>query len=166
VPRMDETTRTCHWCSTPIPTGETACPKCGAAAEGVAGEIPGLTTIDPRAPRGALPEMVPNPIEWLRAGKDPAGNNSAYKVPSEDVLREMRKMELEAEVLNAETTLLDPFGEPLVDAVAPSDEATAPQAQGPLDGTGPAGEKELGELGDAWGAGRADMDSKGSSRLG
>jgi hypothetical protein len=163
---MDETARTCHWCSSPIPTGGATCPKCGAAAEGTAGEIPGLTTIDPRAPRGALPEMVPNPIGWLRAGLAPTGSSAAYQVPSDDVLREMRKMELEAEILNAETSRPDPFGELVVDAGAPSDGAIAAPERGGLDATGPAGEKNLSELGHAWGDKDPNWDNKGSSKLG
>jgi hypothetical protein len=163
---MDETVRTCPWCSSPIPTGATACPRCGAAAEGAAGEIPGLTTIDPEAPRGDLPGMVPNPIGWLRAGMAPAGSNAAYHVPSEDVLREMRKMELEAEILNAGTSRLDPFPDEAADAGAPSDAAIAALEHGLLDAAGPAGEKDLAELGRAWSDKDPNWDNKGTSKRG
>jgi hypothetical protein len=148
---MDETTRTCHWCSSPIAPGATVCPKCGAAAEGtVPGDIPGLTTIDPRAPRGTLPDAVPNPIEWLRAGHQADANSGAYHAPSEEVRREMRKMELEAEILNAGTSLIDAVSGEALDAGAPSEEAIEALENGMLDQTGPAGEKDLADLGAVW----------------
>ena len=148
---MDETTRTCHWCSSPIAPGATVCPKCGAAVEGtVPGDFPGLTTIDPKTPRGTLPDAVPNPIEWLRAGNAADGNSDAYHAPSEEVRREMRKMELEAEVLNAGTSLMNPTGDEALDAGAPSEEALEALEHGMLDQTGPAGEKDLADLGAAW----------------
>jgi hypothetical protein len=163
---MDETIRNCHWCSSPIPSGGTTCPKCGAVAEGAAGEIPGLTAVDPSAPRADPPDMVPNPIGWLRAGHAPTGSSSAYQVPSDDVLREMRKMELEAEILNAGTSRMDPFGDEAIDAGAPSDAAIAALEHGLLDATGPAGEKDMAELGLAWSDTEPDRDDKGTGNLG
>ena len=152
VPRMDETSRTCHWCSTPIPPEATACPKCGAAVEGaVVTDIPGLTTIDPKAPRGALPDALPNPIDWLLTGnKNEAANEEAFRVPSDEVRREMRKLELEAEILNAGTEVMNPAGDSSLDVGAPSKEAIEALENGLLDPTGPAGETDLADLAAPW----------------
>ena len=46
----DSSTRICPWCSTSIPAGAAACPKCGAAVEGATVlDIPGVTVADPKA---------------------------------------------------------------------------------------------------------------------
>jgi len=148
---MDETTQTCPWCSSPIPPGATACPKCGAVVEGAhPTDIPGLTTIDPKAPKAELPGSVPNPVDWFTAGRDPVFSNSAFKAPSPEVEREIRKMELEAEILNAGTSLMNPTGDVTIDAGAPSGEAIEALEDGLLDKTGPAGETDLADLATPW----------------
>lgn len=149
---MDETARTCPWCSTPIPPEATACPKCGATVEGaVATDLPGLTTIDPKAPRVALPDALPNPIEWLLTGhRDEAANEEAFRVPSDEVRREIRKLELEAAILNAGTETMNPSGDVSLDVGAPSGAAIDAAENGLLDATGPAGETDLADLAAPW----------------
>jgi hypothetical protein len=148
VRRMDQTSRICHWCSTPIPPDATACPKCGAAVEGaVAADIPGLTAVDPKSPRAEMPETVPNPIGWLRAGKDAtAPNAEAFRPPSDAVRREMRRIELEAQIENAGTELMNPTGDESLDAGPPSEEAIEALESGLLHHTGPAGETNMTDL--------------------
>jgi hypothetical protein len=105
---MDETMRACPWCSARIAADAKACPECGAALEqGAAPEpdIPGLTSVDPRAsldrPLGALPD----PLGWRRAGDQPVpGGDEAFQPPSEAVRLEMRRLELEAEKTRLENT--------------------------------------------------------------
>jgi hypothetical protein len=96
---MDETIRTCPWCSTRIAADTEACPKCGAVLErGAAPDIPGLTSVDPKAILRRPPGAIPDPIGWLRAGDGPvSGGDEALQPPSEAVRLEMRRMELEAE---------------------------------------------------------------------
>ena len=149
---MDQTPRTCPWCSTPIPPDAGACPRCGAAVEGsVTTDIPGLTTVDPKAPRTGLPDAVPNPIEWLRAGHDvDAASEEAFRPPSDAVRLEMRKIELEAQLENAGTDMMNPTGDESIEVGAPSAEAIAAYEAGLLDQTGPAGETDLNEVAGPW----------------
>jgi hypothetical protein len=149
---MDETTHICPWCSTPIPPGATACSKCGALVEGaVATEIPGVTVVDPEATLGPKPGVVPNPLSWLQAGSDVAPTSeAAFQPPSEEVRLEMRKIELETQIENAGTEVMNPTGDESLDAGEPSDEAIAAEEAGLLDETGPAGETDLAELAGPW----------------
>ncbi|MGA3058232.1 MAG: zinc-ribbon domain-containing protein [Candidatus Limnocylindrales bacterium] len=149
---MDETTHICPWCSTPIPPGAKACSKCGALVEGaVATDIPGVTVVDPEATLGPKPGVVPNPLSWLRAGSDDGvTDEAAFQPPSEAVRLEMRKIELETQIENAGTEVMDPTGDESLDAGEPSDEAIAAAEAGQLDETGPAGETDLAELAGPW----------------
>ena len=149
---MDETPHICPWCSTPIPPGAAACPKCGALVEGApAVDLPGVTTVDPEAKLGPEPGALPNPLSWLQVGGDtPVTNEAAVQPPSEAVRLEMRKMELEAEIENAGTVLINPTGDESLEADAPSDEAIAAHEAGLLDSTGPAGETDLNDLAAPW----------------
>jgi hypothetical protein len=61
----------------------------------------------------------------------------------------MRKMELEAQIENAGTSVMNPKGDESIDVGAPSAEAIEAYDAGLLDKTGPAGETDLGELADA-----------------
>jgi hypothetical protein len=156
VRRMDETNRSCPWCSTPIPSTADACPKCGAIVEGaIAKDIPGLTVVDPKAvfgvpDEGMIPDIV-DPTALLRTPLfDAPVSPEALLPPSEAVRIEMRKMELEAQIENAGTELMNPNGDESIDAGAPSDEAIAAQKAGLLDQVGPAGETDLDELAAPW----------------
>jgi hypothetical protein len=155
VRRMEETNRICPWCSTPIPSSATACPKCGALVEGaVVQDIPGLTVVDPKATIGADEGLVPDfvdPKALLRAGVAAgAVNPDAIRPPSEAVRLEMRKIELEAQIENAGTEVMNPTGDESRDAGAPSAEAIEAYEAGLLDKTGPAGETDLGDLAAPW----------------
>jgi hypothetical protein len=152
---MDESNRICPWCSTPIPAGAAACPKCGALAEGsVAQEIPGLTVVDPRETRGPDAGPVPDGIDakarLLFGDAGVAADPEAFQPPSEAVRREMRKIELEAEIENAGSVVMSPTGDESRLAGAPSPEAIEAHEAGLLDKTGPAGEPDLGDLATPW----------------
>ena len=139
---MDETNRICPWCSTPIPTAQAACPKCGAVVEGaIIKEIPGLTVVDPKATLGS--DYAPTVL-----GAVP--DHDPFEPPSEAVRREMRKMELEAQIENAGTTVMNPTGDESIAVGPPSIEALEAYNAGLLDKTGPAGETDLGELAAPW----------------
>ncbi len=153
---MDETTsRICPWCSTEIPAGAGACPNCGALVEGAAApEIPILTVVDPAAtPRpdeGRIPDDL-EPKAWLQADDDgtPA-SGTAFEPPSDEVRLEMRKMELEAEIINAGTLVMNPTGDESIEVGAPSSEALVALESGLLDPVGPAGETDLADLAAPW----------------
>jgi hypothetical protein len=152
---MDETNRICPWCSTPIPATEKACPKCGAAVEGaIVAEVPGLTTVDTKAAIGPDPWSgadfgtagEPGAVEPLTAEEE----RQAVEPPSEPVRQEMRKLELEAEIENAGTDLINPTGEETIPAGLPSIEAIEAYEKGMLDETGPAGETDMAALAAPW----------------
>ncbi len=156
---MDETNRICPWCSTPIPASASACPRCGALVEGaIAKEIPGLTVVDPDATLGPSDGLVPdfmNPKALLDAGPgagSAAGpaNLEAILPPSDEVRREMRKIELESQIENAGSEVMNPNGDESIDVGAPSEEAIEAFEAGLLDEKGPAGETDLADLAGAW----------------
>jgi hypothetical protein len=153
---MEETNRICPWCSTPIPSSADACPKCHALVEGaIAKDIPGLTVVDPKATlaipdEGLAPDIV-DPKALLKVGVYEAPvNNEAILPPSDAVRLEMRKMELEAQIENAGTELMNPTGDESIDAGPPSIEAIEAYEAGLLDKEGPAGETDLAELAAPW----------------
>jgi hypothetical protein len=152
---MDETNRICPWCSTPIPTSASACPQCGALVEGaVAKDIPGVTVVDADATLGPDEGLIPDfidPKALLTVGHDPEPSSSDAILPPSDAVRlEMRKIELEAEIENAGTEVMNPTGDESIDVGAPSAEALEALASGQLDKTGPAGETDLEELAAPW----------------
>lgn len=122
----DSSTRICPWCSTPIPSGAAACPKCGAAVEGATVlEIPGVTVPDPKASLSFDEGLVPAaPVD-----------EAAVQPPSEAVRLEMRKMELEAEIANAGGVVLNPTGDEAIVVGRPSEEAIEALKAGLLDDT-------------------------------
>jgi hypothetical protein len=122
----DSSTRICPWCSTPIPAGAAACPKCGAAVEGATVlEIPGVTVPDPKASLSFDEGLVPAaPVD-----------EAAVQPPSEAVRLEMRKMELEAEIANAGGVVLNPTGDEAIVVGRPSEEAIEALKAGLLDDT-------------------------------
>ena len=147
--------RICPWCSTPIPATEKTCPKCGAAVEGaIVAEIPELTTVDTKAATSGDPWSgaefgtagEPGAVEPLTAQEE----REAVEPPSEPVRHEMRKIELEAEIENAGTDLINPTGDETIPAGLPSIEAIEAYEAGMLDETGPAGETDLGALAAPW----------------
>jgi len=102
------------WCSAVLPSAhETTCPSCGATLVGE-GEsaVPGLTAIDADAilrnarsagkskPRGRLLSWISGEYEPEDAASAPAPGSLAP--PPAEVRREMLRLELEAQVANAQ----------------------------------------------------------------
>lgn len=153
---MDETTsRICPWCSTEIPAGVGACPNCAALVEGaVVPEIPGLTAEDPGATLGPDEGRIPDDLDpkarLLADHNGTPADDTAFDPPSDEVRVEMRKMELEAEIVNAGTLVMNPTGDESIEVGAPSREAIDALNAGLLDPVGPAGETDLAELAAPW----------------
>jgi hypothetical protein len=126
---IDSSTRICPWCSTAIPAGAAACPKCGAAVEGAAvPEIPAVTVRDPMASLVADEGLLPNaPIA-----------EEAIRPPTDAVRLEMRKMELEAEIANAGGSVMNPTGDEAMVVGPPSREAIEALKAGLIDDPAPA----------------------------
>ena len=155
---MDETTSSiCPWCSAEIPAGAPACPKCGALVPGAkAVDLPVVAEPDAHASQPeetAVPDTAA-PIPVPSAGSEPTTADAqideaaAVAPPSEAVRLEIRKMELEAEILNAGGDVMGP-GEETVEVGSPSAEALAAYDAGLLDKQGPAGE-DLAEAAAPW----------------
>ena len=145
---MDEPSHICPWCSTSIPAGAATCPKCGAVVEGaIAPEIAGLTPLDPKATLGPDGGKIPDDVDAtsrFHAGRDDRVTNiEAMLPPSEAVRREIRKMELEAEIENAGRSVMSATGGVSGDVNKPSREALEAFEAGLLDSTGPAGETDF-----------------------
>jgi hypothetical protein len=154
---MDDTNRICPWCSTPIPASAAACPKCGALVEGaIAQDLPGVTVVDPKANLGSDEGLVPDImdpkalLELVKGGPRDEINVEAVLPPSEAVRLEMRKMELEAQIENAGSVVMNPKGDEALEVGPPSIEAIEAYEAGLLDETGPAGETDLGDLAAPW----------------
>jgi len=92
-------TTTCPWCSATIPVDVATCPSCGAAVKETAdAEVAGVTQVDPTA-ASMLSRIKPNRLtRWLGADTTvaPTELGGRIEAPSEEVRREMLKMELAA----------------------------------------------------------------------
>ncbi len=117
-----------------------ACPRCGALVEGArAIDIPEPTISDPNGAsfdEGAIPIEI-DPFGPLPADLPtiaPALSEAiAVAPPSDAVRREMRRMELEAQLANANREVLNPVGDESILVGAPSGEAIEAEASGLLD---------------------------------
>ncbi|MEO5939655.1 MAG: hypothetical protein ABIZ72_02025, partial [Candidatus Limnocylindrales bacterium] len=104
----------CNWCSAPLPSDhETVCPSCGATllGDGDTTSVPGLTAIDAEAilrnARAAKAKPRSRLLGWISGEyDDEASATSAapgsLAPPPADVRREMLRLELEAQVANAQ----------------------------------------------------------------
>jgi hypothetical protein len=116
--------------------------------------MPGVTTIDPDArleeDEGLVPDII-DPVTLLRAGHGEVSDGHAFDPPSEEVLAEMHKIELEVQIANAGGALMSATGDEAKPADAPSEEAVEAFKAGLLDKTGPAGETDMAEHVAIWG---------------
>ena len=103
----------CNWCSAPLPSDhETVCPSCGATLLGDGDtSVPGLTAIDAeailRSARAAKAKPRSRLLGWISGDYDDDANETtaapgSLAPPPADVRREMLRLELEAQVANAQ----------------------------------------------------------------
>jgi hypothetical protein len=136
---------TCPWCSASVPATAATCPSCGAALRDAAdGDIAGVTQIDPAAilktrrikPRGRLMSLL--------TGDGPEEDESGGKVepPSDEVRREMLKLELAALDAELETKAQqaaaqrDLLSADAAEPVAPAAPAPVTPSEPPSDASG------------------------------
>lgn len=162
----------CPWCSAALPEpAPDSCPSCGARLVSEGSDlVPGVTAIDAEAvlrsarattrSRGGL-------LSWIGGGDDDAGTpppRGSLDPPSADVLREMRRLALEADLasLRAEVSEIeaddalangDRIGQ-AIDTVDAGDQAEARAAAGDAE----ASEPEAADAGVGRPAGTADFD--------
>jgi hypothetical protein len=129
----------CNWCSAPLPSDhEEVCPSCGATLLGDGDtSVPGLTAIDAeailRSARAAKTKPRSRLLGWISGEYDDeaAGTTAApgsLAPPSGAVRREMLRLELEAQVANAQAEV----GSMEADAAIEEGRSLAP-----TDGTAP-----------------------------
>jgi hypothetical protein len=156
----------CNWCSAPLPSDhEETCPSCGATLLGDGDtSVPGLTAIDAEAILRSARAQKAKPrsrlLGWISGEYDDDGSTTAapgsLAPPPADVRREMLRLELEAQVANAQAeveamaaddavehgrSLATPAADavaPAADAVAPADDAAAAVVGSAGDETKPA----------------------------
>jgi hypothetical protein len=103
----------CNWCSAPLPSDhEETCPSCGATLLGDGDtSVPGLTAIDAeailRSARAAKAKPRSRLLGWISGDYDDEASGTApapgsLAPPSADVRREMLRLELQAQVANAQ----------------------------------------------------------------
>jgi hypothetical protein len=96
----------CPWCSTSITPETVSCPTCGAALKGDETTVlPGVTAIDDKVLRGETkPQQRSRLLSWISGDyEEPEGakaDPAAIAPPDPAVLREIRRLEIEAEVAN------------------------------------------------------------------
>ena len=92
-------TTTCPWCSATVPVESVTCPSCGAQLrEAADGEVLGVTQIDPSAVSRVRRVKPRRLTSWLTGDIPADDEESGGKIepPSDDVRREMLKLELAA----------------------------------------------------------------------
>jgi hypothetical protein len=103
----------CNWCSAPLPSDhEETCPSCGATLLGDGDtSVPGLTAIDAeailRSARAAKAKPRSRLLGWISGEYDEAAGSTtaspgSLAPPPADVRREMLRLELQAQVANAQ----------------------------------------------------------------
>ncbi len=126
----------CPWCSAPLPASTLAtCPSCGATLHGDGeAQLPGVTTLDTDAilrAKSAVSRPRNRFLSFITGEVDDGGTMRAdpdsIAPPSDAVLREMRRLELAAEVANLEAEVQAMATEAEVEAreagLVPADEA-------------------------------------------
>ena len=140
----------CNWCSAPLPSDhEEVCPSCGATLLGDGDtSVPGLTAIDAEAilrnaraakvkPRSRLLGWISGDYEDDSRGAAPAPGSLAP--PPAAVQREMLRLQLEAQLANAQAEVGAMVAD---DAVEEGRSLAAPSSEPPADpsadpGSGP-----------------------------
>lgn len=103
----------CNWCSAPLPSDhEEVCPSCGATLLGDGDtSVPGLTAIDAeailRSARAAKAKPRSRLLGWISGEYDDESSGTtptpgSLAPPPADVRREMLRLELQAQVANAQ----------------------------------------------------------------
>jgi hypothetical protein len=108
TPQPDRpTAMVCPWCSTSVTPETVNCPTCGAALKGDEETVlPGVTAVDDKVLRGETkPQQRSRLLSWISGEYDEEAvaakaDPAAIAPPDPAVQREIRRLELEAEVAN------------------------------------------------------------------
>jgi hypothetical protein len=122
----------CTWCSAELPSNhETTCPSCGATLIGDGEtQVPGLTAIDAEAilrnARAVKAKPRSRLMSWISGDYDeddgaPAATPGSLAPPPAAVRREILRLELEAQVANAQAEVESMAADAAVEEGAPLD---------------------------------------------
>jgi hypothetical protein len=146
-------TATCPWCSAAIAEDVTVCPSCGASlvSDGEP-DVPGVTTVaaKPIMTQKATSQPRNRLLSWI-SGEYPSDLSraevEAVAPPDQEVRREMRRLELEAEVarLRAEADLIRADAAAAGRTIDPADGAEPGEAEAPSGSEPAAGGEEPAE---------------------
>src|SRR5262245_39128888 len=107
TPQDRPTAQICAWCSTQVSAETATCPTCGAVLKGDDETVlPGVTAVDDKVLRGETvkPQQRSRLLSWISGDYEgPEGTKTdpaAIAPPDPEVQREIRRLELEAEVAN------------------------------------------------------------------
>lgn len=128
----------CNWCSAPLPSDhEETCPSCGATLLGDGDtSVPGLTAIDAEAilrnARGAKAKPRSRLLGWISGDYDEQGGTvdaapGSLAPPPAEVRREILRLEIEAQLANAQAEVGAMAAD---DAVEAGRSLAAPEASG------------------------------------
>jgi hypothetical protein len=156
----------CTWCSAELPSDhETVCPSCGATLLGDGEtQVPGLTAIDAEAilrnSRAAKAKPRSRLMSWISGDYDEdaaaaEATPGSLAPPPVAVRREMLRLELEAQVANAQAEVESMAADAAVEEGAVLDLPGAPEPQ-PADAA-------VASADDAADAAEADAGSDGST---
>lgn len=133
----------CMWCSAVLPSAhETTCPSCGATLVGDGDpSVPGLTAIDAEAilrnARAVKAKPRSRLLGWISGDYDDEAGSAAtpgsLAPPSGAVRREMLRLELEAQVANAQAEVESMAADAAVAGGTPLNVPPAAEADEPPD---------------------------------
>src|SRR5262245_47721134 len=107
TPQPDRPTSSiCPWCSTSVTPETETCPTCGAVLIGDEESVlPGVTAVDDKVRRGETrPQERNRLLSWISGEyaeeTTAVADSQAIAPPDPEVQREIRRLELEAEIAN------------------------------------------------------------------
>jgi hypothetical protein len=125
----------CPWCSAELKAGVDTCPSCGATLTSRSEpQIPGVTTVAGSvASTRQKPVRASRLMRWINGEPDdsvtlPPATPGSLALPPDDVQREIRRLEIEAELTNLSAEASAIAAEDAVEARAAHDEAGAQAA--------------------------------------
>jgi hypothetical protein len=129
----------CPWCSTSVTPETETCPTCGAVLKGDEEPVlPGITAVDEKVVRGETrPQDRNRLLSWISGEyadeSTTAAEAQAIAPPDPEVLREIRRLEIEAEIANLTAEVQARRVEAVVDVIDEGDPAAAEAAVAALE---------------------------------
>lgn len=129
----------CPWCSTSVTPETETCPNCGAVLIGdEESVVPGITAVDEKVVRGETrPQDRSRLLSWISGEyadeTTTVADSQAIAPPDPEVLREIRRLEIEAEIANLTAEVQARRVEAVADVIDDGDPAAAEAAVAALE---------------------------------